>query len=402
MESGRRGREIEEADQDDNRQDQEREPNNRQDIIPGQRSDRRTWTQGESSLRTWCDMEEEPPRDDREDTYRENQVAGKSQTLRLGTRVKRLPPPLVTHHSMTTRSRRPDPQSPITSDHPQAMGYTPNPRNSSQFNTPNRDRSTNHPASQTRPCRPRPYTMEDFMAPLLTDGVGRAVYTPWGHRDMTTLANSLPPLSAGAQAWVRKFEKETSGDNLALGDVRAIISRVHGARRTIELERLAGTTNLADRTPLDAYRNHLWDCLRELFPGDMKKAGISNIHITPEENIYQYIQRAEDLWVDRNDGRPSDSKIGLQMFQQALIKGLTPAVQKTLKMVASLDYMSWEQWVEQLVHHYHLDQEKQEEKSGEYEDLKLQLLKMKIKGTLDHDAPSNHATSTPGLGTDYI
>ncbi|KAK0148963.1 hypothetical protein N1851_010647 [Merluccius polli] len=383
MESGRRGREMEEAHQDDTRQDQQREPNNRQDLIPGQRSERQTWTQGESSLLMGCDTEEEPPRDDREDTFRENQVVGKSQTLRLDTRVKSLPPPLVTHHSMTTRPRRPDPWSPITSDHPQAMGCTPNPRNSSQFNTPNRDRSIDCSASQTRPCRLRQYTIEDFMAPLLTDGAGREVYTPWGHRDMHTLANSLPPLTAGAQAWVRKFEMETSGDNLALGDVRAIISRTHGPRRTNELERLAGTTNLADRTPLDPYRNHLWNCLRELFPGDMKKAGISNIHIKPEENIYQYIQRAEDLWVDRNDGRPSDSRIGLQMFQEALIKGLTPAVQKTLKMVASLDYMKWDRWVEQLVHHYHLDQERQEEKSGEYEDLKLVLLKMKIKEQAD-------------------
>ncbi|KAK0136685.1 hypothetical protein N1851_027132 [Merluccius polli] len=362
MESGRRGREMEEAHQDDTRQDQQREPNNRQDLIPGQRSERQTWTQGESSLLMGCDTEEEPPRDDREDTFRENQVVGKSQTLRLNTRVKSLPPPLVTHHSMTTRPRRPDPWSPITSDHPQAMGCTPNPRNSSQFNTPNRDRSIDCSASQTRPCRPRQYTIEDFMAPLLTDGAGREMYTPWGHRDMHTLANSLPPLTAGAQAWVRKFEMETSGDNLALGDVRAIISRTYGPRRTNELERMAGTTNLADRTPLDPYRNHLWDCLRELFPGDMKKAGISNIHIKPEENIYQYIQRAEDLWVDRNDERPSDSRIGLQTFQEALIKGLTPAVQKTLKMVASLDYMKWDRWVEQLVHHYHLDQERRGEK----------------------------------------
>ncbi|KAK0139834.1 hypothetical protein N1851_023276 [Merluccius polli] len=263
------------------------------------------------------------------------------------------------------------------------MGCTPNPRNSSQFNTPNRDRSIDCSASQTRPCRPRQYTIEDFMAPLLTDGAGREVYTPWGHRDMHTLANTLPPLTAGAQAWVRKFEMETSGDNLAMGDIRAIISRTYGPRRTKELERMAGTTNLADRTPLDPYRNHLWDCLRELFPGDMKKAGISNIHIKPEENIYQYIQRAEDLWVDRNDERPSDSRIGLQTFQEALIKGLTPPVQKTLKMVASLDYMTWDRWVEQLVHHYHLDQERQEEKNGEYEDLKLVLLKMKIKEQAD-------------------
>ena len=102
------------------------------------------------------------------------------------------------------------------------------------------------------------------MAPLLTDGAGREAYTPWGHRDMTTLAKLLPSRTAGASAWIRKFETETIGDVLALGDIRAIIGRTQGIEQSVELERLTETANLVDRTPFDRYRNLFWGCLREL------------------------------------------------------------------------------------------------------------------------------------------
>ena len=98
----------------------------------------------------------------------------------------------------------------------------------------------------------------------------------------------------------------------------------------------------------------------ELFPANRKKAGISNLRMKLEENVYQYIQRAEDLWVDRNDQTPYYNDLAIQTFQRELIQGLKPTVQKTLKLVASLDYMPWDQWVEQLVHHYYLDQDKEE------------------------------------------
>ena len=221
------------------------------------------------------------------------------------------------------------------------------------------------------------------MAPLLTDGAGREAYTPWGHRDMTTLANHLPPLTAGASAWIRKFETQTIGDVLALGDIRAIIGRTQGIRQFVELERLTKTANLVDRTPFDRYWNLFWGCLRELFPANRKKAGISNLRMKPEENVYQYIQRAEDLWVDRNDQTPYYNDLAIQTFQRELIQGLKPAVQKTLKLVASLDYMPWDQWVEQLVHHYYLDQDKEEDKGNELEELRIQLVKMKIKEQAD-------------------
>lgn len=89
------------------------------------------------------------------------------------------------------------------------------------------------------------------------------------------------------------------------------------------------------------------------------------------------------MWLDRNDSLPRSSKLALQIFQQALIQGLNPGAQETLRMVASLDYMSWEQWVEQLIHHYHLDQENLKKKGKELEELNIQLAKMKIKEQAD-------------------
>ena len=105
MKSKRRGSEIEEMDREGNRRDQEREIGTRRDTqhtlrgdtVPDQRSNRQSWIQSESPLRTQRDQEEETPSEDQEDTYRENLETGQLQTFRLSTRVNKLPPPVEIH-----------------------------------------------------------------------------------------------------------------------------------------------------------------------------------------------------------------------------------------------------------------------------------------------------------------
>ena len=193
--------EIEEMDRERNSRDQDREIGARRDtqrtlggdIVPEQRWNYQSWTESRSPLRTQCDQGEEIPREDQE----EHLEKGQSQTFRLGTRANKLPPSAEICHSMTTRSRTLDPQGPTTLDRPLAMGPASDIRTPTQFNTP-RGHTIDRLTSLTRSCGPQPYTTEDFMAPLLTDGAGREAYTPWGHQDMTTLANQLPPLTAGS------------------------------------------------------------------------------------------------------------------------------------------------------------------------------------------------------------
>ena len=217
------------------------------------------------------------------------------------------------------------------------------------------------------------------MAPLLIDAEGRAAYTPWSHRDMATLVARLPTLTAGASAWIRRFETETSGDLLTLGDIRAIIGRAHSARRIIELETLTKTEALPDNTPFDAYRNLFWESLRALFPTDAGRVGISGLTIKPEESIFQYIERAEGLWTDNNDCPPHSSKLATQTFQRAIIQGLPPTVQRRLKTVVALHSKPWTEWVDHLDHHHRLEEDKRLEKDDDYEELKKQLVRMQIK-----------------------
>ena len=71
----------------------------------------------------------------------------------------------------------------------------------------------------------------NLLAPLMTDAWERETYSPWGHRNRIALGYRLPLITEGAAAWIRTFEEETSGDVLAIGDIRAIIDRAHGSKK---------------------------------------------------------------------------------------------------------------------------------------------------------------------------
>ncbi|CAL8348702.1 unnamed protein product [Boreogadus saida] len=137
------------------------------------------------------------------------------------------------------------------------------------------------------------------------------------------------------------------------------------------------TEALPDNTPFDAYRNLFWESLRELFPADAGRVGISGLTIKPEESVFQYIERAEGLWTDNND--PHSSKLATQTFQRAIIQGLPPTVQRRLRTVVSLHSKPWTEWVDHLDHHYRLEEDKRHEKDDDYEELKKQLVRMQIK-----------------------
>ena len=139
---------------------------------------------------------------------------------------------------------------------------------------------------------------------------------------MAALATRLPLLTAGAAARIWKFETETSGDVLALGDIQAIISRAHVSTKAIELERLTRIDELPDRTFFDTYRNLFWRSLKKLYPPDKSKVGIAGLTIASGESIFAYVDRAEGLWADKNDCHPHGSALAIEVFQKAILKGL--------------------------------------------------------------------------------
>ena len=202
----------------------------------------------------------------------------------------------------------------------------------------------------------------DLMAPLMTDAWDRKIFSCWGHRERHVLARRLPSITAGAPAWIRTFEEETSGDVLAIGGVRAILGKAHGSDKTIELERMTHTTHVPDKAPFDIYRNAFWDNLKRQYPPDLSAVGIQGLAIKPEETIHDYVRRAEILWADKNDCSPYESSLANNTFRKAVLSGLPPEAQTGLETVVGLCVKPKAEWMEHLIHHLNLSKKKQAKK----------------------------------------
>lgn len=103
-------------------------------------------------------------------------------------------------------------------------------------------------------------------APLVETGGGVKRYKPYNLGDMAALLAILPPIHTGGGPFASKLLQATYGTRLAMGDVRAVISRAGGLEGLESIEKLAETEGLADEEP---FENHITDfnaALRTVFP----------------------------------------------------------------------------------------------------------------------------------------
>ncbi|KAK0146743.1 Gag-Pol polyprotein [Merluccius polli] len=214
-----------------------------------------------------------------------------------------------------------------------------------------------------------------FHMPLLESATrvgGR--YQPWSHRDMSALVDQLPP-----GAWIRKLETTTSQDRLALGDIRALVTRCAGTVTTATLDRGTRTTHRPDRDPFDPHRNQWWLLLKEQFPTRGAQGGISGIRYKPGgEGGAAYLKRLEDTWEDVNGSHPHG--VSNTLFRSEVERTLPTAVQKKLQDtvgLTSLDHPTWEAHVLHHLERYEEDQAQEDEDVGA--SLRLQLVKLQLK-----------------------
>ncbi|KAL7395508.1 hypothetical protein ABVT39_018158 [Epinephelus coioides] len=73
------------------------------------------------------------------------------------------------------------------------------------------------------------------MCPLITQPNGLKQYEPWPFMDMIGLAECLPALTDGADKWIMALEETTAGIQLALGDVKALLTYMAGKQITQEI-----------------------------------------------------------------------------------------------------------------------------------------------------------------------
>ncbi|KAK0134762.1 Gag-Pol polyprotein [Merluccius polli] len=195
---------------------------------------------------------------------------------------------------------------------------------------------------------------------------------------MSALVEQLPPLKEGAGAWIRKLETTTSQDRLAMGDIRALVTRCAGTVTTATLDRGTGTRNLVDRDPFDPYQNQWWGLLKEQFPTRGTRGGISGIRYKPGgEEGAAYLKRLEDTWEDVNGSHPHG--LNNSLFRSEVERTLPQDIQKKLQDTVGLSTNDHPTWEAHVLHHLERYEEQAKEDKDEGASLRLQLVKLQLK-----------------------
>ena len=78
------------------------------------------------------------------------------------------------------------------------------------------------------------------IAPMLVKSDGRPQYVPWSTQDMKNVMTNLPDLQNGASPWIRVLEEETTGQIMAVGDLKALLGKIVGLEAMLDIFDKAG------------------------------------------------------------------------------------------------------------------------------------------------------------------
>ena len=90
-------------------------------------------------------------------------------------------------------------------------------------------------------------------------GFYEAHYVPWGSQDLQNLISSLPDILQGAGPMLGALEEEMSGKMLALGDLKALLSKLLGTEQLTQIMTRAQlpqvvNSHQADGVQIDPHR----------------------------------------------------------------------------------------------------------------------------------------------------
>ena len=219
--------------------------------------------------------------------------------------------------------------------------------------------------------------------PLVQTESGKPpVYQPWKMRDMEILRNQLPDLHAGAGPWIRALEKTTGGQDLAIGDIRALVTAATSNIKMHQCDTTARTVATPDSDPFGEFRTEWWAVLRDQFPTKTDAGTLSKFVPKQEETPDEFLQRAINDWTDTTGCHPDHNPGHRLLFKAAIVKGIDKEVQMKLEDVVD-EGMHIQTWGAYLKHHMNRYLSAKSEKDDEVKKLQTRLLKAQLKEVED-------------------
>lgn len=226
-------------------------------------------------------------------------------------------------------------------------------------------------------------------------------YQPWKMTDLTTLMGQMPSLHGGASAWLLQLQTLTSGLQLCLGDMKALLARAtdHGT-----MEALMTAADLGWRAPtlpIDHFRTRLWEVLRRAYPTERNHATLSSFTINPGEQPAAYLDRAKTTWRSVHEEPFDHTDTTLSMWKEMVVNGCPGDVKTKLRGTVGLIALPLTQFNTHV--HHHVTQHNKERGGAEsqVQSLQVQLLKLQLKEAQQGEKPKKQmvAEETKETGT---
>ena len=190
--------------------------------------------------------------------------------------------------------------------------------------------------------------------PILVRGATMC-YTPWAAMDMVGLMGRIPDIREGAARWIRAFEEETVGHLLAVGDIKAILTKTLGVgemREMVEGDRFhrLTLTQAHDGDMFNTYRQSLWDQLREAFPTQVRLELLRGELLGDSESPAAHIAKIMKLWRTELGVNPEKDALQRTMFRRSVIHNLPAQVKGRLEDVVGLTSMTFAEFSGHVIH----------------------------------------------------
>ncbi|KAK3570010.1 hypothetical protein QTP86_009155 [Hemibagrus guttatus] len=217
--------------------------------------------------------------------------------------------------------------------------------------------------------------------PLIIKG-GDTAYIPWTFMDMTGLIGRLPSICDGAQKWITWFKEQTTGQHLALGDIKAILSQTLGKAKMTEILDQADLKKTADDPhydhPLGPWKTAIWDAMRKTYPTKTDPGKVEKVKLGDDEGVAQFILKLQTIWREEMDAPWDETAASQALFKVMLKRALPSEVQEQLEIVVGLNAMPWDTFEANIIHYVELHRKKEREARKAAENLLMQLHKAQL------------------------
>ncbi|GCC28039.1 hypothetical protein chiPu_0006465 [Chiloscyllium punctatum] len=221
--------------------------------------------------------------------------------------------------------------------------------------------------------------------PPLIKGGRQPQYVPWGTQDLEVLKNVLPNLHEGAGKWIRAFEDETTGQLLAMGDLKALLVRLMGRPKLKEIMDRAGLKNVVDNPMVDGarfdrVRQRVWQALRDCYPPKMDSQALRGDPLGDNENLAAYLKRQLRKWRLETEQDIEGNQLLTTMFRNSIIEAMPSQVRSRLEEVVGLtSSMSHQEFRDHVAHAVERFRKTKEKLSEQQEEVQRKLAQMQLE-----------------------